>query len=241
MTKSASFRYIGKLIKCTVAEAIRRPWIHLIIILLAIPLAIFMMPHDREWLEAIRFPTESRMNQFADFIGNLTQYQWTPLLLSIVLWMVGWKRSKVHWKKVALVCFVAGTAGGLLVNLLRPGLARPRPRIHIDQNVEDRFHFLKIDDNYHSFPSGHVMSNVSGATALAIVQPAIGVPYLVLSGACAWARVQERAHYPSDVTIGALFGAGVGIAFVRGMRVMRKEEDPLETEPQYPTSASGQN
>ena len=241
MFKSASFRYIGRLIKCTVAEAIRRPWIHVFILLAAIPLTMIMMPHDLEWLEAIRFPSDSWVNHFADFIGNLTQYQWTPLLLSIILWIIGWKRAKVHWKKVALVCFVAGTAGGLLVNVLRPGLARPRPRIHIDQGVEDRFQFFAIDENYHSFPSGHVMSNVSGAVALAIIEPWIGVPYVVLSGACAWARVQERAHYPTDVTVGALLGFGVGIAFVRGMRVMKKEEDPLETEPQYPTSASGQN
>ena len=81
-----------------------------------------------------------------------------------------------------------------------------------------------------SYPSGHVMSNVAGAVALTIVEPWFGVPYLVLSGATGWSRMQRNAHYPTDVTVGAILGMAVALAMVNGARRMKQHEDPLEKE-----------
>ncbi len=235
----ASLRYIGPLIRATVKEAIRRPWIHIGIISFVIVLSYFTMPHDRAWLNEVRSdPLESPgVHDFAGKISYYSMFVYTPLLYCVGIWLVGLLRKSTHLKRAALVCFVAATAGGILVNFMRPGFGRPRPRAHI----EDTFHWFEMDSDMLSYPSGHVMSNMSGAVALAIIEPWVGVPYIVISTASGWSRMQRNAHYPTDVTVGALFGIGLGIAFARGARVMKKEEDPLETEQQCPTNASERN
>jgi len=235
----ASLRYVGVLLKTTILEAKRRPWIHVAIIAFVTILAIFTMPHDRVWLNRIHrdpafFPG---VHDLAGQISYYSMYVFTPLLYCVLIWSLGWLKKSNHLKRAALVCFVAATAGGILVNFLRPGFGRPRPRA----NIDDHFHYFEMKSHLLSFPSGHVMSNMSGAIALTVIEPWVGIPYVVMSGASAWSRMQREAHYPTDVTVGAILGWGVGIAFARGAKLMKKEEDPLETTPQSPTSASGQN
>lgn len=223
-----SLKYVTALFKSTVSEAKRRPWIHVGIIASAIILSIFTMPHDREWLNQVRFDpeTSSGIHDFGGKISYYSMFVFTPLLYCVLIWLVGWIKKSKHLKKAALICFIAGTVGGILVNVLRPGFGRPRPRAH----KEDRFYWFETRSDMLSYPSGHVMSNMSGAIALTIIEPWVGVPYIVLSSASAWSRMQREAHYPTDVAVGALFGIGIGVAFARGARAMKREEDPLETE-----------
>ena len=223
-----SLRYIGRLFSSTWREVKANPLKYLILIGIGIVLAFVMMPHDHGWLDNIRkdpaiYPG---VHDAAGKVSHYTMYTFTPLLLCTLLWIGGWLSGKKSFKKAALVCFVAGTMGGILVNFLRPGFGRPRPRAE----KVDKFHYFEVDSDMLSFPSGHVMSNMAGATALTIVQPWIGVPYVIATGASGWSRMQRDAHYPTDVTVGAIFGAVVGIAFANGMLLMRKDEAPLETE-----------
>lgn len=235
----SSIRYIGALCRATVLEARRRPRIHVFILALVVGLASQMMPHDRAWLTQIYADAEAspQIHSFAGQVSYYSSFVFTPLLYCVVIWVIGWVRRKPQLKRAALICLVAATTGGILVNVLRPTFARPRPRAE----MEDRFTWFDPSTNMQSFPSGHVMSNTAGAVALCFVQPWLGVPYVFVSTASAWSRMQRLAHYPTDVAAGAILGAGVGIAFARGALMMRREEDPLETEPRSPTNASEQN
>ncbi|MEQ9823802.1 MAG: phosphatase PAP2 family protein [Puniceicoccaceae bacterium] len=236
---SSSLRYTGKLFRTTFREIRQRPWIH-IAILLVIPLLTSQtMHHDRAWLERIHFDEVgfAQLHAFAGQVSHYSSFLYTPLLYCAVIWSVGWLRRNPQLKRAALICMVAATTGGILVNALRPSFARPRPRAEI----EDRFYWFDVSTNMQSFPSGHVMSNMSGAVALSIVQPWLGVPYVLLTTASAWSRMQRLAHYPTDVGVAAILGTGIGIAFARGAMVMRREEDPLETAPKSSTIASGRN
>lgn len=224
----ASLKYVGALFKSTWKHVKQSYWTYLGFIAVAVIISIFLMPHDRELLDAIRkdpqvFP---EIHDFAGKISYYTMFTFTPLLLCTVIWTFGWLSKKVHFKKVAMICLVSGAVAGICVTFLRPGLGRARPRA----NMEDKFYFLEMKSDMQSYPSGHVMSNVAGAAALTIVEPWIGVPYLILSSSTAWSRMQRNAHYPTDVTVGAIFGIAIGLAFAQGARLMKKDEDPLEKE-----------
>jgi membrane-associated phospholipid phosphatase len=61
-----------------------------------------------------------------------------------------------------------------------------------------------------SFPSAHATSSFAVATAMTRVEPLAAVAFL-LALALALGRPYLGMHYPSDVLVGALLGAGLGL------------------------------
>jgi undecaprenyl-diphosphatase len=59
-----------------------------------------------------------------------------------------------------------------------------------------------------SFPSGHAASAFAFAYAIGRHFPLLGVPIRLLAGAVAYSRVHTGVHYPGDVVIGSIVGAG---------------------------------
>jgi len=108
----------------------------------------------------------------------------------------------------------SSTATTFLVNtLIKKLVRRPRPFI---SNV----HLTAVyQPSSTSFPSGHTSSAFSSATALARAYPKwyVIAPAFLWSGAVGYSRMYLGVHYPSDVTAGALLGAGTafGLGFIR--------------------------
>ena len=67
---------------------------------------------------------------------------------------------------------------------------------------------LRADADIFSFPSGHAASAFAFAYAVARDQPRLAVPIWLLAGAVAHSRVLTGVHYPSDVVLGFVLGAG---------------------------------
>lgn len=61
-----------------------------------------------------------------------------------------------------------------------------------------------------SFPSGHTSMAFSTATSLSIAFPKwyVIAPSFIWAGAVGYSRMHLGVHYPSDVLVGALIGAG---------------------------------
>ena len=59
-----------------------------------------------------------------------------------------------------------------------------------------------------SFPSGHAAAAFAFAYAIGRHLPQLAVPIRLLAGAVAYSRVHTGVHYPGDVVIGAIHGAG---------------------------------
>jgi undecaprenyl-diphosphatase len=59
-----------------------------------------------------------------------------------------------------------------------------------------------------SFPSGHAASGFAFAYAVGRHLPALAVPIRLLAAAVAYSRVHTGVHYPGDVVIGSVTGAG---------------------------------
>ena len=61
-----------------------------------------------------------------------------------------------------------------------------------------------------SFPSGHAASGFAFASAIGRDQPSLGFALQFLAAAVAYSRVHTGVHYPGDVVVGSLIGAGSG-------------------------------
>ncbi len=59
-----------------------------------------------------------------------------------------------------------------------------------------------------SFPSGHAASAFAFAYAVGRHLPGLAVPIRLLAGGVAYSRVHSGVHYPGDVVIGSILGAG---------------------------------
>ncbi|MFZ4057770.1 MAG: phosphatase PAP2 family protein [Ferruginibacter sp.] len=71
---------------------------------------------------------------------------------------------------------------------------------------------IKRDDDGggYAMPSGHTSSAFSTATSLSIAYPKwyVIAPAYIWASSVAWSRMYQGEHYPSDVLVGALVGAG---------------------------------
>ncbi|MFN2477556.1 MAG: phosphatase PAP2 family protein [Pseudonocardiaceae bacterium] len=71
-----------------------------------------------------------------------------------------------------------------------------------------------------SFPSAHAATVAAFTTAVACESPIAGVVVAPLAVAVAHSRLRTRAHWPSDVVAGALWGIAVGVATRRLLRLL---------------------
>ena len=99
-------------------------------------------------------------------------------------------------------------AAGVVTPMLKRAFGRARP---IQNEGAHSFHSLTSSSHYESFPSGHATNAFAFATAVAGHYDNWIVPAIVytLASGVAFSRVNDRAHFPSDVLAGALIGRAV--------------------------------
>ena len=134
------------------------------------------------------------------------------LALLVLLPMYRWDRDRFRQHALALVVAVA--VSGLVVNLMKIAVDRPRPPAHFaGQNLDiDTPAGLPPDP---SFPSGHTQTAFGTATYLACLYPKYGAPLIVLAAIVGLSRIALGVHFPLDVLIGALIGAAFSFAVAR--------------------------
>jgi membrane-associated phospholipid phosphatase len=118
--------------------------------------------------------------------------------------LVGGRRGR----RAALNGVVAIGATSAMVNLgVKSWADRTRP---------DRDEALLADEreahmpSSSSFPSGHSASAFAFAAAVGDTVPPLALPLRVLAAGVAYSRVHTGVHYPGDVVVGSLIGAGMG-------------------------------
>jgi len=78
----------------------------------------------------------------------------------------------------------------------------------------------------YSFPSGHTSDAFSLATSVTLAYPKwyIIVPAYVWAGAVGYSRMDLGVHYPSDVLMGAVTGAGSAYLCYKGQQWLHKKK-----------------
>ncbi len=132
-------------------------------------------------------------------------------------------RSRFTKHALALVAGVA--VSGLLVNVVKPVVDRPRPAeaLGTDRVVVPDPPGTPID---RSFPSGHAQTSMATAVYLSFLYPVAAPAFVGLALAVCLSRIALGVHYPSDVAAGALAGAlFAAAAFLVNRRRLRAKKN----------------
>ena len=113
--------------------------------------------------------------------------------------------TKKYRRQGALV--LVGLLAGLLVGnvALKHLVARSRP-CWLDPSVQ----LLIATPTDYSFPSGHTLSSVIGATILTKTDRRFGYAAIPLAALIAFSRLYLYVHFPSDVLAAAVLGVLIG-------------------------------
>ncbi|MEW6108860.1 MAG: phosphatase PAP2 family protein [Nitrospirota bacterium] len=109
-------------------------------------------------------------------------------------------------KRAAHAGVVAVIFGGIMAQVLKHLVGRPRPR------MEDIWGFAgpTFASGFNSFPSGHTVTSFALAAVMARYFPGIKWFLFIAAGFIAISRVGGGSHYPSDVAGGLVFGIIAG-------------------------------
>ena len=114
------------------------------------------------------------------------------------------------YRRQGAILLAALAAGVLVGNVcLKNLIARPRP-CWLDSSVQ----LLISSPTDYSFPSGHTWSAVTGAWVATAANRKFGWVAIPLAAALAFSRLYLYVHFPSDILMGALIGAALGILAV---------------------------
>ena len=160
------------------------------------------------------------VRQPAAFLTDLGKSAW--IITATVLIILGgivirsisasevWRRHGAQAIGMASYVLISVSIAGLISNLFKRAIGRPRPELFGDHGLFS-FNPFMHDSDYESFPSGHATTCGALWTALALLFPPLRWPLLIIGLYLAATRVFVGAHFPSDVLVG--FGWGMWFAF----------------------------
>ena len=171
------------------------------IVLIDRPVALFFHARDPD-LRAL-FDLTGRLGLT---YGYLTAFGFAFVVLH---WGGGSLRSRpfAHsmraFSAIPAFLFVSIAASGIIVDLLKFIVGRPRPKLLFSTSAYD-FTWLGLRPDHWSFPSGHSATIAALMTALWFLWPQHILFYGLVAVIVALSRVVVGAHYLSDVLAGAL-------------------------------------
>lgn len=137
------------------------------------------------------------------------------IVISGLFVLIGLLRGRPEWYRAGLRGWLAHAVTAVLVQGLKHGIGRPRPRLHRDG---DFFTGPSLDAGLDSFPSGHAAASFAVASVVARCCPALGWPAYALAGFVAVTRVFRGSHYVSDVLAGVVVGLVIGVLTATPLR-----------------------
>ena len=108
-------------------------------------------------------------------------------------------------KRNAIVVGAGLAASGIIAVGMKYTFNRPRPFVTYPNLI-----IKKGEAGSPSFPSGHTSSAFATATSLSLCYPKwyVIAPAYLWASAVGYSRMELGVHYPSDVLVGAIIGAG---------------------------------
>ncbi len=128
--------------------------------------------------------------------------------LMLLVALVAWRRGYRGALGTALTGAGAVALAGLLANLVKYAMGRPRPRLALPPL---QLSGPTLESDFNSFPSGHATTSFALAAVLAWRYPRLAWLFYGLAAAVAYGRMLGGAHYLSDVLGGAVVGLLVGL------------------------------
>jgi membrane-associated phospholipid phosphatase len=164
---------------------------------------------DRAIYRAVAVTPTPHLDDPLRQLSNIANYSRLWLGMAAAFAMLGGRRGR----RVALEGVLSIGATSATVNLgIKPFARRRRPDRTDSPPVKARF--VPMPEST-SFPSGLSASAFAFAYTVGRHYPGYALPVRLLASAVAYSRVHTGVHYPGDVVLGSLIGAGAA-AMVRG-------------------------
>ncbi|PWW02270.1 undecaprenyl-diphosphatase [Hoeflea marina] len=117
------------------------------------------------------------------------------------------KARLFRWNVLLCFIFIGVGLPSLVSTLLKRVIGRPRPTHFAESGLFD-FQPFTVDASFASFPSGHSTTIGALAMVLVLLIPRFRHLFIVVGALVGASRIGVGAHYPSDVLVGLLLGAG---------------------------------
>lgn len=155
---------------------------------------------DRAVYQAVADTASPTLDGPVRTLSNAANYSRLWFGLAGAIAVLGGRRGR----RAAVEAVVAIGATSAAVNLgIKPIARRRRP----DRASHDDARFVSMPKST-SFPSGHSASAFAFGYAVGRHLPGLAVPVRLLAAGVAYSRVHTGVHYPGDVAIGSVVGAG---------------------------------
>ncbi len=179
-------------------------------LLLFLGLFIAMGQVDHPTLDIVHGFTDPLVDEIGD-IGNELGDGLTLVFISLAIGGVGLWLNAERWKYAGLFSLLAHGISGLITQILKHSLSRPRPRLMDTTSWEIG---PTLESGLDSFPSGHTSGSFSVAMIFAYYFPKGRLVWFGLASFVALCRVIKGSHFPTDVLGGLLVGIGTGLVLV---------------------------
>jgi membrane-associated phospholipid phosphatase len=157
---------------------------------------------DRAVYQAVAVTATPQLDDAFRQLSTAANYSRLWLGIAAVIATLGGRRGR----RVALEGVLAIGATSATVNLgIKPLAHRRRPERPDPAPFEARL--VPMPEST-SFPSGHSASAFAFAYTVGRHYPGLAVPIRLLASAVAYSRVHTGVHYPGDVVLGSIVGAG---------------------------------
>ncbi len=183
-------------------------WLGVSLLILFIVLFIFVyfkisQPIDSSLFivinEKMNVPSLNFFFEWLSLYGR--EYFWIPVVA--LIWILGGKDSK----KAALLMVIVFIIIIIVGLSLKAIYYRPRPFLSISSAI-----VLLPKPMDSSFPSGHALIVIGGATvALLLLKKRYSIPLLIEALLVSYSRIYVGLHYPFDVLGGGLLGAAIAL------------------------------
>lgn len=172
----------------------------------------FVASMAHSWPAVLRIPARA-VTDFAKS-GWILYWSAAIILAGAAVYHLSTHKTRRHVAaqaiQIASYIFISVAMSGLIANLVKRAIGRPRPEMFDDHGVFSVNPFMH-DSDFESFPSGHATTAGALSMALALLFPSQRRTFLIIGFVIALARIFVAAHYPSDVVVG--FGWGMWFAF----------------------------
>jgi len=140
-------------------------------------------------------------------IGNQLGHGSTLVFISLLLFLAGYLWKQHRLKQIGVQTLVAHGLSGLITQIIKHSIGRPRPRLAHQDHWQIGPSFQSGLD---AFPSGHSSASFAVAAILARHFPRYAWMLYGSAAFVAFSRIIKGSHFPSDACVGAFLGYVIG-------------------------------
>lgn len=182
-------------------------------------ISVFSQNIDIDILRNINLNRERQLDGFFRVITGSA----SPVAYGVAVLLIGISFLKKYsfTRQRSLYIGASVVSAGIIATILKYSIHRTRPYY--------TYSFLEkvTSGGGPSFPSGHTTSAFSIATAISLAYPKwyVIIPAYAWAGAVGFTRMDLGVHYPSDVLVAAIIGAGTAFLWYKRQRLLKTKNE----------------